>query len=123
MQQHIINLTPHDVVVGEPHPGGGWREVKRYPPSGFVARVSFEDARVDEINGVPLYEIKFGEPHLLDGKGNSHPFPEPRSGVYYIVSGRLKSALPERDDLLVPHTGRAYRDETGRIVAVPGFTR
>ena len=47
--------------------------------------------------------------------------PEPKEGVFYIVSAMVKALRPDRKDLLAPNTGAAKRNEKGHIISVPGF--
>ena len=106
----IVNLTPHtiNVMVGE--------EEVTFESAG-VARVDSKSVELDAVNGIPTQKNIFGEVYDL---------PEEKPDTYYIVSGIVLSALPERRDLLSPATGpkdAAVRDEAGRIVAVTRFNR
>jgi len=50
----IVNLTPH--AINETITG------TTYPPSGEVARVTFESEKASfDINGVPLFRTVYGE--------------------------------------------------------------
>jgi len=93
----IINMTPHPInILGE--------KEKTLKPVGLV-RLTATTERVGDVNGIPLTKTIFGEPEGL---------PKERDGVFYIVSQMVKSALPERRDLLVP--AEVVRDEKGRII-------
>ena len=104
----IINLTPHDIVVQK-------EDGKKitYPATGQVARVEVEDEQVDVIDGIPVYKGKIKE---VTG------IPKKQDGVYYIVSLFVLQNT-NRDDLIVPDTNGAIRDEQGRIVAVRGWRK
>ena len=101
--EKIINLTPHEVVVERKD---GSR--KTYHPSGQVARVVLEDEQIDEIDGIPVIRGKVKE---VTG------IPKKQDGVYYIVSLFVLQNT-NRDDLIVPNTNNAIRDEQGKIIAV-----
>lgn len=58
-----------------------------------------------EIDGVKITTTQFGEPEGL---------PDFEEGVFYITSQLVKSALPQRSDLLVP--AEVVRDENGNII-------
>lgn len=106
----IINLTPHDVSV---HTGSG---IVTIPRSGIVARVS--EARRPghsiEHDGHTLLveESSFGE--VVD-------LPSPEAGVHLLVSALVRSACPDRPDLVSP--GPLVRDADGRAVGCRGLTR
>jgi len=107
----LINLTPHQVTVFLPD--GTKVEI---PPSGTVARVETIKEKTGEINGIPVYNTKFGAVEGL-------PDPEPYKA--YIVAGLVQQATPWRKDLLSPDTSPdgVVRDAEGRIVGVRGLTR
>ena len=107
----ILNLTPHEVTVRDPETG---KDIMVFPPSGKVARVSYSTPQVigTTPEGAP---ITYSYPQELKD------IPAPKPGVFLIVSGQVLSALPNRKDLLVPDTFRAFRDEAGHIVAVPSL--
>jgi len=50
--------------------------------------------------------------------GEEDNLPDPRQGVFLVVSGVIKSLYPERDDLVVPN--RIIRGDSG-AVACQGF--
>lgn len=100
----INNLTPHPVVlVAET----GNIE---FPVSGQVARCAQTTERIGDLDGIPLSRSQFGE--VVD-------LPKETDGVYYIVSRLVRSALPERKDLLVPN--EMVRDEKGVIIGCRSF--
>ena len=126
----LINLTPHDIKIYHESGGG----VAVIPASGWVARLAAttipagtirinerwetrpwnDEGGIPDGNGgesflitddIPLSKTEFGEPDNL---------PEPEGDTYYIVSGLIKSAFPEREDLLVPVD--FVRDEKGVVL-------
>lgn len=107
--QKFINLTPHTVNLVE---GLGCPRVTRvWDPSGVVARVASVDQSTGKFfSGVALRTASFGEVKDL---------PEPREGVKFIVSGMVRSALPERKDLVSP--GGLVRDSDGRVIGCSYF--
>lgn len=116
----IINLTPHEIVT----------EGNTYPASGKIARcrVDFfpEFIRTQNRgNGESFYRAEYDEAHLIENNDKTTPLPLPveREGVYFIVSGMVKNACPEREDFISPATGHrdCKRDQKGRIISVPGF--
>lgn len=99
----FINLTPHAVVVAG-------REI---PPSGKVARVVYARDDAAPLGDIPVAVLTVSELAEL---------PPPQPETYYIVSA-LVAQLANRDDVVAPDTDRAQRDETGRIVSVPGLVQ
>ncbi len=104
----LVNCTPHDIVLisGE----------KTYTiPSAWVARVSekfvdvVESERSDDLV-VAIMSRQFGEVTGL---------PEPKEGTKYIVSVMVKSACPERKDLVQP--AGFVRDGNGHILGCSFF--
>lgn len=96
----IVNATPHAInVVNEK-----MEVVASFEPTISV-RVASTTQVVRSLNGIPLDTTLFGEVEGL---------PQYQEGVYYIVSRLVKSALPERPDLLCP--GQQVRDEKGQVV-------
>jgi hypothetical protein len=98
----IINLTPHDVsmlVQGE--------VVRTYPASGIVARCAVTATPIGEVEGFAIKQSVYGEVQNL---------PPYEVGVYYLVAGLVRSALPHRFDLLSP--GGQVRDKDNPSVIV-----
>lgn len=95
----FINLTPHtiNIIVND--------ETTVVEPSGVIARVAMTQELINTINGIPVYHNSYGKPEGL---------PEPKKGVYYIVSALLAQAVPEREDVLI--TSNPIRDPEGRII-------
>ena|SRR5690625_2255323 len=103
----ILNFTPHDVnIVGE---NGA---ITTFAPVGEPIRLAQETVTVGEVNGIPITETQFGDPVGL---------PEPKDGVFLIVSRLILTACIDRNDLVVPN--EIVRDETGRIVGCKSLAR
>ena len=92
----VINLTPHAITVV------GHGEI---PASGLVPRVAMQTRPVGLIGGLPTSKTEYGKVEGL---------PSGIEGVYFIVSQMLKSACPDRVDLLYP--AELIRDESGNII-------
>jgi len=97
----LINLTPHPIVVV----GDSGETLRVIPASGMIARLKTTTERCGSVDGVPLSRTVFGEPEGL---------PDPEDGTLYIVSQLIKSALPQRADLVVP--AEVVRDQAGNII-------
>lgn len=102
----IVNMTPHDVVMY----GNDNRAFCTFPASGKLIRLSQKNEIVGDINGIPTIKVVFGEPKGL---------PEYNPDIVYIVSAFVKSALPDRVDLVVPSD--PVRDPDGRIIGCRAF--
>lgn len=105
MKTEIVNYTPHEIAVITK-----WSKTRI--PSAGIARVSQKNTIVDEIEGFDIFQAEYG---AVEG------LPEPQNNTLYIVSAIVKSALPSRDDLLVPT--EFIRDEAGKILGCRGFLR
>jgi hypothetical protein len=84
----LVNLTPHRLNLLDEN----GEEVLVVEPSGDVARLETERIRVGDVQGVPLFETRQGDVKNL---------PAPEDGVYYVVSGFVRSAV-DREDVLSP---------------------
>jgi len=107
MKPSIINLTPHNIFEVE--------SGINFPDSGKVARISSTSSLeyyIEQDSGlIPVYKTNFGEVQGL---------PEtPTNGTFYIVSGIVLSAMPNRWDLLAP--GELVRDSAGNPIGCKGF--
>ena len=105
----VLNWTPHDVHIvdntGKPY--------RTYPRTGNTVRLKMDTVSDGYLpDGTPLKRVVFGEPEGL---------PNYQEHTYYIVSQLVKSALPDRPDLLVP--GDIVRDENGNIIGCRSFSR
>ena len=97
----IVNMTPHAInIVNE-----NGIVVKVIEAIGNQIRLKATTEQIKELEGIKISTTVFGEPEGL---------PEYKEGVYYIVSQLVKSALPNRSDLLVP--AEMVRDDKGNIV-------
>lgn len=96
----IINTTPHEITIINDE----METVATFAPEISV-RVASVTKIIGNIQGIPLDTTFFGEVEGL---------PEYQEGVYYIVSRLVKSALPDRKDLLYP--GQQVRNENGQVV-------
>ena len=107
----LINLTPHNInlkVNGETiviEPAVSKSELPRL-------KETIKKLEDIEVNGykVPITVKEFEEAYNI---------PEPKEGVYYIVSALIAKAL-KREDFIVPNT---VRDESGNIVGCDGFSK
>lgn len=98
----LVNLTPHPVTIA----------TRTIPPDGRIPRVGESITPVGVIDGLPVVQISLGQVTGL---------PEPRPGIWYIVSRMVAEAAPYRDDLLIP--GKQIRDEQGRVVGAETLAR
>lgn len=96
----IINLTPHAVNICNT----SGEVVQTFNPEGLV-RLKAITLAAGEIAGITITKTQFGQPEGLPGF---------MVGRYYIVSQLVKSALPQRTDLLVP--AEVVRDSDGIII-------
>lgn len=97
----IINMTPHPVnIVDENN-----EVVEIFPKSGNLIRLSSSTVSVGMIGNIPITKTKFGAAEGL---------PDYKDDVFYVVSQLVKSAFPDRGDLLVP--AEVVRDADGRII-------
>ena len=98
----LVNMTPHPITIV----GVDNKIVLSIPVSGTQIRLKVSTETLSEtILGVPVSKTVFGEPEGL---------PEFQEGTYFIVSQLVKSALPNRSDLLVP--AEVVRDTNGNIL-------
>lgn len=102
----IISLVPHALHISLAD--GSIREIA---PSGVVARVSTKEEIVGVVEGAEVTRIVFGEVEGL---------PPREEGKMFIVSRLVASAVPDRDDLLIP--GPLVRDEKGVVIGARGFS-
>ena len=105
----IINLTPHVINALS---RDGTSVVGTFPPSGQVARLAMNRHQQGLVQGIPLYVNTVGEVEGL---------PSQQEGVYLLVSALVRTAFPERKDLLSP--GELVRDASGQPIGCKGFDR
>lgn len=96
----IINCTPHNVNIVKKG-----KIFRSFEKGQEVPRLSQKTKIVSELKGIPLTETSFGQCENL---------PEQKDSTYLIVSRMIKSAYPDRKDLLVPNG--VVRDEQGNII-------
>lgn len=101
--KNVINLTPHDVVIGD-------TTISR---SGDVARCKEHHELIGHLNGIEITSVKYGDAYI-SGKNGDKEFPEEKEGTAYIVSSITAQALKGRNDVFVP--GDPVRDDAGRII-------
>lgn len=99
---HLINMTPHPINIVDAENN----IIKVTAASGNLIRLSAStvDAGIT-VEDIPVTKTMFGNPEGL---------PEYQLGTFYIVSQLVKSALPSREDLLVP--AEVVRDSSGNII-------
>ena len=105
----VVNKTPHQVHILDEN-GQVVRTYEKGDSQIRLAVVTVQDEPL--VDGTPTSRTKFGEPEGL---------PDFKEGTFYIVSQLVKSALPERTDLLVP--AEVVRDEKGNIVGCKSLGR
>lgn len=106
-EPEVFNFTPHPINILDSE----GRELVTISPIGVVARLVAVTRRDTWIGDIPTSRTVFGEPEGLPKE----------DGDYYIVSQLVKSAFPERTDLLVP--AEVVRDENGRIIGCRSLGR
>ncbi|WP_116246508.1 hypothetical protein [Nocardiopsis sp. FIRDI 009] len=105
----VVNLTPHVVTVVDERS----RVIRSWPRAERPARVEAVRVPIPEADGVPA-----GVPLVAERRTRAD-LPEPREGVWFIVSSVVGSAHPERHDLLVPSD--LVRDGRGVVTACRSF--
>lgn len=98
----IINMTPHPITIVD----DSNVVIKTIPASGTLIRL--QASTVDAgftVDDIKVTKTVFGSPEGL---------PEYSLGTFYVVSQLVKSALPQRSDLLVP--ADVVRDSNGNII-------
>ena len=107
MSKKILNMTPHPVnIIDEEN-----KVILSIQPTGLV-RLKAITVKKDSINGIPTSSTEFGQPDGL---------PDFSFGTFIIVSQLVKSALPQRTDLLVP--AEVVRDKEGNIIGCRSLGR
>jgi len=101
----FVNLTPHAINVM--HDSG---HVVTIQPDGTVARVSMAGMHVANIGG---FDISRQSPGPVVG------LPAPTDGVMWIVSAMVRTACPDRLDVVSP--GDLVRNDAGVIVGCRNF--
>ena len=99
----LVNLTSRPVIIVDPDTK---EEILNIPSSSIQALASQRNNPAGHIHGQPVVQVVYGD---LENA------PEPKDGVFYIVSAVAASAAPHRRDFLL--TSRPVRDDQGRIIA------
>lgn len=103
----VINLTPHPINILDENN----KIIKTYPSKGIARVYTIRTRKRFTIEDIPVWTKEFGEVNDL---------PIYSFGIFYIVSQIVKSALPLRDDLLVPDD--IIRDNVGTIIGCKSFS-
>ena len=105
MSNIIINMTPHEVCIGD-------RRISSSPEVRLLPRVVFKETKAETICDLPIVEITVDKVIYL---------PKSRQGVYLIVSSIVAAAEPLRRDLLVPHD--PIRNSSGQVISCTSLAR
>jgi hypothetical protein len=100
----FVNLTPHTINI---HSNGN---VTNLAPSGNIARVSTNYQHSNTVSGINIYGCVYGD---IDG------LPDSQDNTIYIVSGVVKSAVPDRLDVMSP--GELIRNNDGKPIGCNGL--
>jgi hypothetical protein len=103
----IKNMTPHPIMLLDEEN----EVVGRFESTGLI-RLSARTERAEDIDGIATSRTVFGNPEGL---------PKFKAGTFIIVSQLVRSALPERADLLVP--AEVVRDKAGNIIGCRSLGR
>lgn len=104
------NLTPHALCIVDSD--GTTVLTLDKPPEGTpIPRVSTLTEKRFEHEGVNVYASEFGDVENL---------PDQQEGTFLVVSALVRTACPDRKDLLSP--GQLVRDEDGKPVGCQGLT-
>jgi len=104
----LVNMTPHDVVVLN----SDNTVLMVLPKTDSTVRLSVNTVECEPLGKVPTSKTVFGDAVGL---------PDFEENTYYVVSQLVKSALPHREDLLVP--ADVVRDEKGLILGCRSLGR
>lgn len=102
----VKNLTPHPIHVVDAQ----GNVLKTFQSDGLVRLKASTVHAGFTVDGVPVTQTEFGAPEGL---------PQAEEGTFFIVSQLVKSALPARNDLLVP--ADVVRDANGAIIGCRSF--
>ena len=105
----IKNCTPHPIDIWD---AAGGRIMRTIPRSDVVVRLRETNEHIGEADGITISRTTYGEAVDL---------PEEDPDTLLIVSVLVKSALPERHDLVVPV--ELVRDDEGHIVGCRSLGR
>lgn len=122
------NLTPHTITI---YSEDGTTILATIPPSGEVARVATTTKSICLVDGIPVYQTKFGEVIGLPAPhGEKFPRRTRDRGQTWmdfiaeplIVSRLVLEAVKgERTDVYAP--GELVRDADGKPIGCKGLSR
>lgn len=107
----LRNFTPHLVVL----------RTKENIDIPFTSMGSIRMVTASKdagtVNGIPMVKMTVNKESTI--------VPESEIGVFFIVSGMVREAFPERKDFISPATDPAFviRNEKGFVEAVTAFIR
>lgn len=102
----IVNCTPHELHLVRPD-----NTVLVLPkPAGPAARMTETKVVIGQVDGVPILKCQYGAVENL---------PPQEEGVLLVVSMLVRSACPDRSDLVSP--GDLVRDSAGVIIGSRGL--
>lgn len=107
MSNIIVNKTPHTINIVD----ADGKEIVSIPPTAPAARCAASLTPNGSLGNIPLVKQEFGEVQDL---------PPAQAGQYFIVSGLVKAACPDRVDLLA--VADLVRDQQGRVVGCKSLT-
>ena len=100
----LVNLTPHTLNI---HSNDNVIDIA---PSGEIARVTTSYNHTNTVAGINVYSCVYG---------NISGLPEPQENKIFVVSGVVKSAAINREDVMSP--GELIRDENGKPIGCNGL--
>jgi len=101
----FINLTPHTINVVQSEVG-----TMVVPPSGNVARCAQTTEIAYNVGDIVCRRTVYG---------NVEGLPDRTPSVFYIVSALVRTAVPNRADVLSP--GELVRDSNGQPIGCKGL--
>jgi hypothetical protein len=107
MNQRLVNLTPHDIVVNR----GGFKIT--LPPERNPVRVKHEWSYCGTLAGIDVVETSHN---------NLENVPLPEEGTIFVVS-TLAAMLLRRKDVVAPDTGPTATRSSGKVMSITRFQR
>lgn len=104
---NIINLTPDPINIVDDE---GNIAITLHP-SGKVAKIYVQNEFIQELFGAIVLRENYLE--IAD-------LPEPKDGVFYIVSEEV-ARIAKRSDVLTPRTGSSGIYKDGQLVGIRSF--
>lgn len=108
----IINCTPHPITMCDAE----GKIFHTFPKGEIVPRLSVKTVPAEE-----LIDHGINIPTTLTQFGEVENLPDFKAGIFLIVSQLVKSACPNRNDLLVP--AEVVRDKDGNIIGCKSLGR